>query len=223
MRDDGRHAIVYGVNERPWSDSGEVAQGMMMSFNVIMMITSFSQALGKTSTKPSKSLDKNVHWNEITTYTRLALGSGTSTNHAIQNTLLVPEVVHLVTLLAGQGELCVRNTVYGLTLQLFQSLYAMHADDSTHASDIRGLLHELSLPSTVRLFGLSQVAKTSEYTAFDCSDDRNCLKELSRWLLSAIDTCSGNIGQSVQNFCRSCTDQFWKAWQMSGDHVGWVS
>lgn len=138
-----------------------------------------------------------MHWNEIITYARLALGSGTSVNHAVQNTLLVPEVIHLVTLLAAQGKLFVRTTVYGLALQLFQSLYAMHEEDATLASEVRTVLNEIASPETIRLFGLQQVSKTSDYTSVevDPSEDRETLEQLSRWLLKAVVVCSGSSGK----------------------------
>ena len=176
------------------------------------------QALGKTSTKPSKTLDSNVHWNEIVTYARLALGSGTSVNHAVQNTLLVPEVIHLVTLLAAQGKLFVRTTVYGLALQLFQSLYAMHEEDATLASEVRNILNDIASPEIIRLFGLEQVSKTSEYTSVevDASEDRETLEQLSRWLLKAVVICSGSTGKCLHVVFRSARSSFL---ERSGEHL----
>ena len=92
-----------------------------------------------------------------------------------------------------------RNTVYGLALQLFQSLYYLRADDLTLSSEIRVLLGELSTIEVVRLFGLTPSANTSEYAAFDGYDSRSSLEGLSRWLLKAMAICAGNTGTKVHS------------------------
>lgn len=169
-----------------------------------------NKALGKASTKPSKTLDKNVHWNEIAAYSRLALGTGQATEHVLQVQHLVPEVLHLVTLLASQGDATMRSTIYGLTVQLFQALYYVHTDDANLCSDIRSLLSDLSNAQTVRLFGLSQTSYSSDLVILEKQNEREMLEGLTHWLLRAIATCSGNIGmcfiskaRTQSNFPRS--------------------
>lgn len=153
--------------------------------------------MGKASTKPSKTLDGNQHWNEIAAYSRLALGTGQVEEHALQIRLLVPEILHLVTLLASQGDIVMRSTIYGLTLQIFQSLYYIHIDDANMSSDIRSLLRELSDVETIRLFGLSQTASSGEFAIAEKQDESETLESLAQWLLKATSTCSGNSGMSV--------------------------
>ena len=146
--------------------------------------------------KPSKTLERNVHWNEIAAYTRLVYGSGLVSHQLIQNELFVPEVIHLVTLLAAQGDTDVRLTVYGVTLQLFQSLHTIHSEEAAIAGGIRTLLEELTSPETLRFFGLTLLsATTNEYAALDISDDLVTSEGLSRWLLRALSICSGNTGK----------------------------
>ena len=109
--------------------------------------------------------------------------------------MLVPEIVHLVTLLASQGDLPIRNTIYGLALQMFQSLQYAHIDDSTLSSEIRTLLHELTLPETIRLFGLTRTSLNGEYMALDGAEEHDVLEQLARWLLRAVTVSAGNTGQ----------------------------
>jgi neurofibromin 1 len=152
--------------------------------------------------KPSRTLERNVHWNEIAAYTRLVYGSGLASHQLIQNELFVPEVIHLVTLLAAQGDTDVRMTVYGVTLQLFQALYTIHVEDTCVASSIKGLLDELTSPETLRYFGLTLISSTTNaYAALDISDDLVTSEGLSRWLLKALSACSGNSGMSSQKAC----------------------
>ncbi|KAI5118442.1 hypothetical protein M0805_000576 [Coniferiporia weirii] len=189
-----RAAVDGGLGSSRCEIMSEILSSMCSKNARGRILAKLRKALGKTSTKPSRTLEKNVHWNEITAYSRLALGTGQIDQHSLQIQLLVPEILHLVTLLASQGDVYMRNTIYGLTLQLFQSLYQVHSDDSSLVSEIRALLLELSLPKTVRLFGLVKTSCSNEFAAVDSQDERAALEGLARWLLRAIAVCSGNIG-----------------------------
>ncbi|KAL5507799.1 IRA2 [Sanghuangporus vaninii] len=189
-----RAAVDGGLGSARCEIMAEITSHMCSKSARGRILSKLRKALGKTSTKPSKTLDKNIHWNEIAAYSRLALGTGHAFEHALQIQLLVPEILHLVTLLASQGDAAMRNTVYGLALQLFQSLYYMRTDDLALSSEIRILLGELSSSEVVRLFGLTCSSNTSEYAPFDGYDSRTSLEGLSRWLLKAIAICAGNTG-----------------------------
>ncbi|KAH8118768.1 hypothetical protein DFH11DRAFT_1839273 [Phellopilus nigrolimitatus] len=189
-----RAAVDGGIGSSRCEVMADVLSSMCSKNARGRILAKLRKALGKTSTKPSKTLDKNVHWNEITAYARLALGTGQSDEHYLQIQLLVPEILHLVTLLASQGDMTMRNTIYGLALQLIQSLYMMHLDDSNLSSEIRALLLELSLPKTICLFGLMQTSTGSEFVVLDSHNGRECLEGLARWLLRAVNICAGNTG-----------------------------
>ena len=88
-----------------------------------------------------------------------------------------------------------RSTIYGLTLQLLQSMHQMHADETALQADIRTLLQDLGRPETIRLFGIHRASSSCEFTVYDNSDDRVALEKLSHWLLKAAVVCSGNTGQ----------------------------
>lgn len=138
-----------------------------------------------------------MHWNEISAYARLALGSGLYLQQTAHCQLLVPEVIHLVTLLASQGDVDVRCTIYGLALQTFQSMYMASSEDSSRSPEVRSLLHDLQQPEIIRLFGLEKTSASSPtYVAFkNADDDLSSLEQLSRWLLRAVETCAGNSGK----------------------------
>lgn len=129
-------------------------------------------------------------------YTRLALVTGYHSHQTMFNQRFVPEIIHLVTLLAGIGETIVRVSVYGLTMNLLQSLCSARADDPG-APEIRSLVDEFSQSYTLRLFGLIRTTPTSEYSSYDARDDQtsiDALESLSRLLLHAITVCAGNDG-----------------------------
>ena len=87
-----------------------------------------------------------------------------------------------------------RNTIYGLTVQLFQALYYVHTEDANLSSDVRSLIAELSNAQTIRLFGLSHTSYSNELVALEKQNERETLEGLTHWLLKAIAICSGNTG-----------------------------
>ena len=70
-------------------------------------------------------------------------------------------------------------------------------DDTSRASEIRTLLHELQQPNTIRLFGIEKMSSSNPtYTALKIGDgDLSSLEELAQWLLRALETCAGNSGE----------------------------
>lgn len=102
-----------------------------------------------------------------------------------------------------------RNTIYGLTLQLFQALYHMNTEDLTLACEIRSLVNELAQPEVVRLFGLARSSNTSEYVPTDNYDSRESLEGLTRWLLKALAISAGNAGNC---FCANAIEILLMIW-----------
>lgn len=100
-----------------------------------------------------------------------------------------------MTLLAGHGDVTMRNTIYGLALQLFQSIYQMHVEDIGLTSEIKALLQDLSRPEVIRFFGLTRTGTIGEFLSIEGLDERECLEGLTRWLMKALTICSGNSGK----------------------------
>ncbi len=106
----------------------------------------------------------------------------------------------MVTLLAALGETVVRVTIYGLVMNLLQSLYAAKPEDSA-ASDIRGMLEELAQPEALKMFGLQKSTASSEYSRLDAVNDRQLMEHLekcTRFMLRAVQVSAGNPGAQLQ-------------------------
>ncbi|KAG1772191.1 hypothetical protein EV702DRAFT_1246575 [Suillus placidus] len=74
------------------------------------------KVLGKTALKPSKTLPENVHWNEIATLARFALVASNHSKQAAYDQLYIPDIFHIVTLIAGTGQTLVRKSLYGVIM-----------------------------------------------------------------------------------------------------------
>ncbi|KAF9527976.1 hypothetical protein CPB83DRAFT_363170 [Crepidotus variabilis] len=154
------------------------------------------KALSKVPPKFTNTLVEHQNWNEISTLIRLTLVVGSQSTQPGQSYLYVPEVVHLVSLVVGEGPALVRKSVYGIVMNLLQSLYLARPDDSTEA-DLKELIDDCTLPETLKLFGLRRETPTSEYTCYDLSSDKNFLdshEQLVQLLIRILDVSSGTQG-----------------------------
>ncbi|KAH7916805.1 hypothetical protein BJ138DRAFT_1121610 [Hygrophoropsis aurantiaca] len=154
------------------------------------------KVLGKTSMKQSKTLQENVHWNEIATLTRFALVASNHSKQAAYDNLYVPDICHIVTLVAGTGQTIVRKSVYGIIMNFLQSLFLARADDAS-GPDLRVLIDELITLENLQLFGLTRQSSTSEYCNYDPPNDKAVIdahESLTRLLVRIMEVTAGSKG-----------------------------
>ncbi|KAJ7181585.1 hypothetical protein C8R43DRAFT_1229418 [Mycena crocata] len=116
----------------------------------------------QTGGKAPRTLKDYPNWAEISTLVRLCHVAGYQAQRPNHNLLYVPEILHLVTLTAGVGSVLVRKSVYGIVINLLQSMYIGRSEDAP-ASDLLALLAECETPESQQLFGLLRVSQSSEY------------------------------------------------------------
>jgi hypothetical protein len=146
-------------------------------------------------------LVEHQNWNEISTLIRLTLVVGSQSTQSGQTYVFVPEVIHLVSLVAGEGATLVRKSVYGTIMNLLQSLYTSRPDDNTE-TELKQLIDDCVLPETLKLFGLRREKPTSEYTTFDLSKvevsyEKNVLdthERLVQLLIRLLEVSAGTRG-----------------------------
>ncbi|KAF8559154.1 hypothetical protein OG21DRAFT_1570167 [Imleria badia] len=154
------------------------------------------KVLGKTSLKPSRTLPENIHWNEIATLTRFALIASNHSKQAAFDQLYVPDICHIVTLVAGTGQTLVRKSVYGIIMNFLQSLFLARAEDAS-GPDLRALMDELITIESLQLFGLTRQSSTSEYSNYDPQNDKAMIdsqEALTRLLVRIVEVTAGSKG-----------------------------
>ncbi|KAF9238786.1 hypothetical protein BU15DRAFT_88233 [Melanogaster broomeanus] len=157
-----------------------------------------SPSYGKSFTrhpfKPSRTLQENVHWNEIATLTRFALVASNHSKQANYDQLYIPDICHVVTLVAGTGQTLVRKSVYGVMMNFLQSLFLARADDAS-GPVLRSLIDELIDIENLQLFGLTRQSSTSEYCNYDPPNDKAMIdsqEALTRLLVRIIEVTAGS-------------------------------
>ncbi|KAG8218508.1 hypothetical protein J3R82DRAFT_4145 [Butyriboletus roseoflavus] len=191
-----RAAADGGIGSRRCETIARTAAALA-SINVRGKIFSkLRKVLGKTSLKPSRTLPENVHWNEIATLTRFALIASNHSKQAAFDQLYVPDICHIVTLVAGAGQTLVRKSVYGIIMNFLQSLFLARAEDAS-GPDLRALMDELITIESLQLFGLTRQSSTSEYCNYDPPNDKAMIdsqEALTRLLVRVIEVIAGSKG-----------------------------
>ena len=153
--------------------------------------------------KPTRTLVENVHWTEIAALTRLAFVACNHSKQSIHTQLYIPEIVHLVTLIAGIGPTLVRKSVYGIVLNYLQSLHFTRNDDYEFP-EVLSLIEEFTQPSTLRLFGLARITSTSEYIDVDHVNDKVFMvteEALTQLLVRVLEITAGSQGALYPFIC----------------------
>lgn len=160
------------------------------------LLSRLRKAIIKASPTLARSFTDNPIWGEVSTLLRLTLIAGFQSRQLGHNQLYVPEVIHVVALVAGLGSTIVRKSVYGIVMNLLQSLYLACIEDAP-APEILELITEFSHDNTVKLFGLTRATQTSEYTCYDPPTDKVSIdnqQQLTELLARILEVTSGTKG-----------------------------
>ncbi|KAF8450670.1 hypothetical protein L210DRAFT_3520995 [Boletus edulis BED1] len=191
-----RAAADGGIGSRRCETIARTAAALA-SINVRgKLFSKLRKALGKTSLKPSRTLPENVHWNEIATLTRFALIASNHSKQAAFDQLYVPDICHIVTLVAGIGQTLVRKSVYGIIMNFLQSLFLARAEDAS-GPDLRALMDQLITIESLQLFGLTRQSITSEYCNYDPHNDKAMIdsqEALTQLLVRIVEVTAGSKG-----------------------------
>jgi hypothetical protein len=136
------------------------------------------------------------HWNEIATLIRLVYVAGNPSKQLSHHQLYVPEIMHVASFIAGIGPTLIRKSVYGIIMNLLQSLYLTRPEDASGPKFLN-LINECTQPETLQLFGLTRSTSTSDYTDFEHTGDKSLLdslERLSRLLVRIVEISAGSQG-----------------------------
>lgn len=165
-----------------------------------VVLTSHVQAIVKASPKASSTgghITETASWNEVGTLLRINLVAGFQAKHPSQNQLYVPETVHVATIVAALGSTYIRKTVYGLVMNLLQSLFLARAEEAPSIG-MRRLLDDFGKEEVLQLFGLTRSTLTSDYAPFDTHNDRQAIEnqeKLTLMLCNLLEVSSGSQGE----------------------------
>ncbi|ORY28775.1 hypothetical protein BCR39DRAFT_533800 [Naematelia encephala] len=150
------------------SEKTECVADILVSISSIAIrgkvIAKLRKLLAQTYLKPSATLADNAAWADICTLARLNAALAFNTTSSLDTQLFLPELFHIITLLTGVGSVDMRQTVYGLLVNVVQSLAMTPASGEGDGLALQVLLRQCQSPEMTACFGLRRVAGGLELT-----------------------------------------------------------
>ncbi|KAB5585388.1 hypothetical protein GE09DRAFT_24575 [Coniochaeta sp. 2T2.1] len=139
-------ALSIGFDDEQTDTLASVIGGMGTITIRGRVISRLRKALNRSSLRPTKYLPENAVWSELCVLLQFCLSL--SFDSGIQSQLYLPEIFHIVTMLANTGQAEVRQTVHRLLINTIHSACTSFLLDETRLNKLRGTLEFLSEPKS---------------------------------------------------------------------------
>ncbi|SOV02504.1 related to neurofibromin [Ustilago sp. UG-2017a] len=193
----------------------EAVLDTMVSFASInlrgKLLSRLRKVIAKTAQNPVVSqLHLNASWKEIATLVRMNMVL--SFTNRVEALLYLPELLHVILLLAGNGVDATRHAMYGSAINLVHSLCtedpreARKPEEATPRSadevaKLRVLLEQLAEPESLKLFGLpvatqGSIANAAFATSQDIvrdTPDNALIERLATLMYEVADVAAPNV------------------------------
>lgn len=179
-----KSALSFGMEDERTEILGSIVASLGTVSIRGKLLSRLRKALNRTSLRPTRQLPENTVWNEITILLRLCLS--TSFDSGVQSQLFVPEIFHLVTMLANTGPSSVRLTVHRLLVNTIHAMCTTFELEETKLAKLKLLLLSLSEPKQDFLFNISPHERTSLLPVPDTSVPTLSATETLAVLLSEV-------------------------------------
>jgi neurofibromin 1 len=137
-------ALAFGFDD----DQTETLTSVAASIGTITLrgkiISRLRKALSRSSHRPTRYLPDNVVWNEVCVLLRFALAL--SFDSGVQAQMFLPEICHIVTMLANTGMPEVRVIVHRLLINTLHSACTSFALEENQLAKLRATIDTLSDP-----------------------------------------------------------------------------
>jgi neurofibromin 1 len=146
-------ALSYGGDD----DRTEILGSVVASLGTITirgkLLSRLRKALNRTSLRPTRHLPDNTVWGEICVLLRLCLS--TSFDSGVQPHLYLPELFHLVTMLANTGSPDMRLMVHRLLINTIHAMCTTFTLEESKMTRLKVLLLSISEPRNDTLFNIT--------------------------------------------------------------------
>lgn len=137
-------ALSYGTNE----ETLDIITPVVVSIGTVTLrgkiLSRLRKALNRSSLRPTRYLYDNAVWSEICILLQLCLAL--SFDCGVQSQLFLPEVFHIVTMLANTGEQSIRMLVYKLLVNTIHAVCTSFDLDDAKLVKLRSNLDLLCEP-----------------------------------------------------------------------------
>ncbi|KAG5929992.1 hypothetical protein E4U42_003545 [Claviceps africana] len=132
--------VGLGYGNQP--ETLEILCSVMTGLGTITLrgriICRLRKALNRSSLRPTRQLPDNLVWEEVCVLLQFCLAL--SFDSRVQSQMFLPEILHLITMLANTGGCQVRSLVYKLLINSIHSVCASFRLDDMRASRLRSIM-----------------------------------------------------------------------------------
>jgi neurofibromin 1 len=146
-------ALGFGLHDERTETLGSIIASLGTITIRGKLLSRLRKALNRTSQRPTRHLPENTVWNEICILLRLCLS--TSFDSGAQSQLFLPEIFHLVSMLANTGSPEVRVMVHRLLVNTVHAMCTTFGLEESKLSKLKVLLLSMSELKNDSLFNLS--------------------------------------------------------------------
>ncbi|WWC73068.1 uncharacterized protein I206_107033 [Kwoniella pini CBS 10737] len=199
-------AIDAGIG----SDKAECVGDILVSVSSTAVrgkvIAKLRKTLAQTYLKPSGHITENAAWPEICSLSRITLILGFNPTSSLDTQLFLPEIFHIITLLLGSGPVLMRQTIFGLLVNVVQSLASSPTSGDMEALALLNLLKRVQQPQIMAAFGLAQGQGSIELSGLPMKDETDLqllerVEEVSKFLGEVL--AGGAISMDCANAWRA--------------------
>ncbi|RDW66243.1 hypothetical protein BP6252_09878 [Coleophoma cylindrospora] len=177
-------AIGFGIEDERTELLGSVITSIGTVTIRGKLLSRLRKALNRSSLRATRYLPDNTVWNEICVLLRLCLS--TSFDSGIQSQLYLPELFHIVTMLANMGTPDVRLSVHRLLVNTIHAICTSFPLEESKLTRLKALLASLSEPRNDALFTMTSRDGTSIISVQDSGATILLATETLAVLLSEI-------------------------------------
>ncbi|KAI8087606.1 uncharacterized protein B0P05DRAFT_584843 [Gilbertella persicaria] len=173
------------------------------------LISYLRNVIHRSSFKPTKSLTEHPSWPEIAILIRFELMLSFNNRGPVKT--IIPEILHVVSLVAGVGCTIVRASVHGIVVNMIQSICTTLPLSAANIKKLQLIMTELSESKCRLLFGLNR----SNTNAFTISSET--LNDITEPIpLMSLENIVSKLSEVI-NYAAPTSDiaNFWRARWMS--------
>ena len=179
-------ALGFGLNHERIEILGSIISSLSTITVRGKLLSKLRKALNRTSLRPTRHLSENTVWGEICILLRLCLS--VSFDSGVQSQLYLPELFHLVTMLANTGSTEVRVMVHRLLVNTIHAMCTTFPLEESKLARLKALLSSLSETRNDSLFNMSSRDGVSVSSSQDSSIPALVATESLAVLLSEVST-----------------------------------
>lgn len=145
-------SLGFGIDDERTEILGSVVASLGTITIRGKLLSRLRKALNRTSLRPTRQLPENTVWAEICVLLRLCLS--TSFDSGVQSQLYLPELFHLVTMLANTGPVEIKLMVHRLLVNTIHAVCTTFGLEESKLGRLKVLLSSLSEPRSDPLFNV---------------------------------------------------------------------